>query len=262
MNIFSKLTYAIAGMAVAGALVAGTAVTFAQDDAPAGDTPRVQQEGRRGGNKVASETVADVLGITVEELQAYKDNGDNLSDIIADLGLDEDAVKAELQAAKEAAKLAKGAELLGITEAELQTRLDNGENIRDIAEELGVELPQRQGKRNKGSKVAPETVADILGITVEELDAYKDNGDRLTDIIADLGLDEDTVKEALKEAAAAERLAKGAELLGITEAELQAELDAGKSFREIAEELGVELPERNGRRGGGNAGATVEGDNA
>ncbi len=264
MNLFSKLTYAIAGMAVAGALVAGTAVTFAQDDVPA-DAPAVTERdgGRRGGAKLDPTVVADVLGITVEELEAFKDEGMRLDDIIAELGLDEDTVKEELQALKQAAKMDAAAEVLGISVDELQTRLDDGESIRDIADELGVDLPQRRGRRGGGANLPVEDVANVLGITVEELEAFKDEGMRMGDIIEELGLDEDTVKEELQALKQAARLTAGAELLGISEAELQERLDNGESFRDIAEELGVELPERNGRRGnGGGAAPAVEGDNA
>ncbi len=148
MKIFSKLSYIVSGMLVMAALVAGTAVTFAQEDAPAEDGARTSQRGP----KEATEAVADVFGITVEELQAYYDAGDRFDDIIADLGLDEDTVKEELRAVKQAAKMEQKAELLGISVEELQAELDAGKTFREIAEELGVELPERQGRRGFGRR--------------------------------------------------------------------------------------------------------------
>ncbi len=148
MKIFSKLSFIVSGMLVMAALVAGTAVTFAQEDAPADDGgARVSQRGP----KEAKQEVADVFGITVEELQAYYDAGDRHSDIIEDLGLDEDTIREELRTVKQALKMEKKADLLGISVDELQAMLDDGMSFQDIAEELGVELPERNGRRgNRG----------------------------------------------------------------------------------------------------------------
>ncbi len=148
MKLFSKLGFIVSGMLVMAALVAGTAVTFAQEDAPADDgNAQVSQRGP----KEAKEEVADVFGISVDELQAYYDAGDRHSDIIEDLGLDEDTIRAELREVKQALKMEKKADLLGISVDELQAMLDDGMNFREIAEELGVELPERNGRRgNRG----------------------------------------------------------------------------------------------------------------
>ncbi len=159
MKIFSKLSFIVSGMLVMAALVAGTAITFAQEDAPAEDGARTSQRGP----KEASEAVADVFGITVEELQAYYDAGDRHSDIIADLGLDEDTIKAELKAVKQAAKMEKKAELLGISVEELQAELDAGNTFAEIAEELGVELPEREGRRGNGRRGGGNGAAPVDG---------------------------------------------------------------------------------------------------
>ncbi len=148
MKLFSKLGFIVSGMLVMAALVAGTAVTFAQEDAPAEDGgARISQRGP----KEAKEEVADVFGITVEELQAYYDAGDRHSDIIEDLGLDEDTIREELREVKQALKMEKKADLLGISVDELQAMLDEGMTFQEIADELGVELPERNGRRgNRG----------------------------------------------------------------------------------------------------------------
>lgn len=51
---------------------------------------------------INQQALLQALGITAAELQAYKDEGLNMADIIIELGLDPEAVRAEAQTAREA----------------------------------------------------------------------------------------------------------------------------------------------------------------
>lgn len=145
MKLFSKLSLIVSGMMVMAALAVGTATTFAQEDAPADDGAAPTERAA----KEAHPEIAEVLGITVEELQAYYDAGTRHRDIIEDLGLDVDEIKPELRAVKKALKMESRAELLGMTVEELQAELDSGRTIHEIAEEAGVELPDCNGRKGK-----------------------------------------------------------------------------------------------------------------
>lgn len=47
--------------------------------------------------------LADALGITVDELQAARESGQKISDLLVDLGIDQETFQADVQAAQEAA---------------------------------------------------------------------------------------------------------------------------------------------------------------
>lgn len=127
---------------------------------------REGKRGRRGGGngvgnlidrEEAMQTVADILGISIEELEEARAEGTRLPELIEELGLDEEAVKAELQAAKEAA-VQQAVEDGTITQ-EQADRFLNGEGRGGRGEGRG-----ERGNRG-GNQDAPE------GITNDNLDA-------------------------------------------------------------------------------------------
>ena len=69
--------------------------------------------------------------------------------------------------------LEKKAEFLGLTEGELQTKLDGGQNFREIAEESGL-TKENFHSAKMGKHL--EKIAELLDTTVEDLEALKDEG--------------------------------------------------------------------------------------
>jgi hypothetical protein len=129
----------LSGLMVAG-LLAGAAVTFAQTDEPAAETPSATEESTtvvpesRGGSRlrVDDEALAEALGITVEELDAAKET--------ARLAMIDQAVADGL-----------------ITEAEGEALKLEDPGFSPLAREFGYDKD--------------EYLAEALGISVEELDA-------------------------------------------------------------------------------------------
>ncbi len=132
-------------------------------------------------------------------------------------------------------RLERAAEMLGMSAEELQAMIDEGKTIKEIAEELGVELPRRPGQ---GQRL--ERAAEMLGMSAEELQAMIDEGKTIKEIAEELGV------ELPRRPGQGQRLERAAEMLGMSAEELQAMIDEGKTIKEIAEELGVELPRRPG----------------
>ena len=127
---------------------------------------REGRKGRRGGggNRLGGiidraevqQTLAGILGISVEELEAAREDGTKLPELIEELGLDAEEVKAEMQAAREAA---------------IQQAVEDGTITQEQADELlsgegrGGRGHGGQGGRGQGGEGAPQ------GISNDNLDA-------------------------------------------------------------------------------------------
>ncbi len=133
------------------------------------------------------------------------------------------------------------AEILGLTQDEVRTALSEGQTVADLAAAQGVDI---------------QTVIDAI---------IADMTEHVEEHVADGGLTEAEAAEKLanaeervtdrvnmtREEAQATRRAALAEKLGMTVEELEAAKADGTSIRDLAEEAGIELPERGeGRRGG------------
>ena len=191
--------------------LAATGLVFAQEGV---------QPGEGKGNGVLREyihaAVAAELGMSVEELEAAIEAGQKPHEIAEEQGIDEEAFRAMMETAFQNAlgtALADGAitqeeydaiqergfrgpggrghgkgkiaELLGLTQEELQARLDAGESIEEIAEELGVELPER--REGRGPNV--ERLAEVLGIGAEEVQQRLDDGQTVQEMAEELGVE-------------------------------------------------------------------------
>lgn len=191
--------------------LAATGLVFAQEGVQPG-------EGR--GNGVLREyihaAVAAELGMSAENLEAALEAGQKPLEIAAEQGIDEEAFRAIMETAFQNAldaALADGAitqeeydaiqergfhgpggrghgkgqiaELLGLTQEELQARLDAGETIKEIAEEMGVDLPERRAGR--GPNV--ERLAEVLGISAEEVQQRLDEGQTIQEMAEELGVE-------------------------------------------------------------------------
>jgi uncharacterized protein YidB (DUF937 family) len=166
---------------------------FAQGSDPDGDHPL---------QPYVEEAVAGILGLTVEELQAAKDEGTRTVDLIEAAGLTVDEFRAALDEATPAIveqALADGA----ITQEQADLILERGLRM------FGPGGPGKHGggfggfgMRGDGvlQPYVESAVADILGMTVEELQAAKDEGTRTVDLIEAAGLTTDEFQTAMEEA--------------------------------------------------------------
>lgn len=103
----------------------------------------------------------------------------------------------------------KKAEILGLTEGELQTKLDDGQNFREIAEEQGLTKEDFRSAK-KGRHL--EKTAELLGITVDDLEALKDEGKTFDEILEAAGVTQEeflAMAKAEKIAKVEERVASG-----------------------------------------------------
>ncbi|MBN2556931.1 MAG: hypothetical protein JXA97_13415, partial [Anaerolineales bacterium] len=81
------------------------------------------------------ERAAELLGMTVEELQAALESGLTIRQLAEEAGITLEDVRPRL-----ANRLEQAAELLGMTVEELQAALESGLTIRHLAEEAGITL--------------------------------------------------------------------------------------------------------------------------
>lgn len=199
--------------------IAGATMVFAQEDsATAENAPAFVQEdaqedgprnGRRGderrGNgelrELASQVfdrdemkaaVADALGLTVEELEAAKEDGTKLRELAEAQGVDMETVKAAVQAYRE-------------------TAVADAIAAGTITDEQGEQLLSHDGKCNgkkqgRGGRlgrfvdreVVAAAIADTLGISVEELQAAKEAGTSMEELAAENGVELEEIRAAIE----------------------------------------------------------------
>lgn len=178
------------------------------------------------------EATAEILGISVDELQAALDGGQRLSDLIEAAGLTVEAFNAALEAALPeivAQALADGV----ITEELAEAILENG-------------LPGRRGWFSPLRPYIEEATAEILGIDTDELQAALEDGTAMGELLDEAGLTHLEFRMALDEATPGiVRSALADE--AITEAEADTILEYGLS-------LGSCGPGRHGHGGPGGFG--------
>ncbi|GAB4580378.1 MAG: hypothetical protein Fur0022_31180 [Anaerolineales bacterium] len=148
------------------------------------------------------EAVAGILGLTVEELQAARDEGTRTVDLIEAAGLTVEEFRTALAEATPAIveqALADGA----ITQEQADLILENGLRV------FGCGGPGKYGGGFGGfglhgdgvlQPYVEEAAAEILGMTVEELQTARDEGTRTVDLIEAAGLTTDEFQTAMEEA--------------------------------------------------------------
>ena len=224
MNKFLKIVGIAAAVAALAVLVLG-AVAFAQG--PLGGPWFGPFGGRLGhfpffGNDQADahrekmqEALANALGLSVEELDAARDDGKNLLEIAAAQGVDMADVQEALKAASE--------QLLDQAVADGLLTEEQADSMRQRWQDMADRGPLGMGDGFPGGRVGrglfpfagpdqadahrekmQEALANALGLSVEELDAARDDGKNLLEIAAAQGVDMADVQEALK--AASEQL--------------------------------------------------------
>ena len=269
---FAGLQYASAAESTETGGFAQMAETFPAADIQAQPEHRRGPGGRNGAEgplaPYAEEATADILGLTVEELQAAREDGTRLPELIEAAGLTKDEFKAAMEEAMPEV-LAQAVED-GVLTQEQADAIASGER---------PDRPEgKHGKRGGGQDGPLETykaaaAADILGLTVEELQAAREDGTRLPELIEAAGLTEDEFKAAMEEAQPeilaqavedgvltqeqADAIAAGerpegpkdllkpyaeeatADILGLTVEELQAAREDGTRMPELIEAAGL-----------------------
>ncbi|MCI0393307.1 MAG: hypothetical protein L0332_33590 [Chloroflexi bacterium] len=198
----------IAAVVVVVVLALGAAVAFAYPAAQDGDDPAASAGGN-GPCEVSREvmaqiidpeamkaTLAGALGLTVEELEAARAEGQGLVEIAEAQGVERAEVQATMEAARaEAIQEAAGEGLISDEQAECL---------------LGLEWPQRRDHFGGGllrEIIDPEAMqaalAEALGLTVEELEAARAEGKTVADIAEEQGVEPAEVREAMQAAWAA-----------------------------------------------------------
>ncbi|RME62337.1 MAG: hypothetical protein D6790_06510 [Caldilineae bacterium] len=170
-------------------------------------------KGRRGGEDHL-QAVADALGMTVEELQAAREEGKTLEEIAAEKGVDLQAVMLE-QAQEKLAQAVADGKLTQEEADQILERIQNGE-------QPGPFGPHRGHAGGPGQ----DALAEALGMTPEELHDALRSGQTLEEIAAEKGVDLEAVQEQIK----ADMLAQAQEKLA------QAVAD-GKLTQEEADQI-------------------------
>lgn len=139
------------------------------------------------------------------------------------------------------------AEVLEISEDELQDLLEDGAKIRDLLEDAGIEKEDfKPGRHHRLPEEAKEQIADLLGMTTDEVKAAREAGTDIRQMVQDAGL-EDEVRSIIEQYHG-ERTTKRkgkffeevATALGMTTEELKAELEDGTKIPELLEAHGLD----------------------
>ncbi|MFC2054659.1 hypothetical protein ACFLV7_10275, partial [Chloroflexota bacterium] len=142
-------------------------------------------------------TLADVLGISVEQLEEAFADGETIHMLVDELGLDITDVKTALQAAR--ADLIQQAVADGsITQEQADRMLDRQSKQNGF----GRAGKGRFGLKDKDGTVWQTTLAEVLGISVEQIEEALADGETIRTLVDELGLNITDVKTALQAARA------------------------------------------------------------
>ncbi len=153
--------------------------------------------GRGLGSDVQRETIAEALGLTVEELEAELESGKSLADLAEEKGVD-------LQAIYDAAAAARTAS----QRQNLEDQVASGDLTQDKADWLIEGQEQgfspnvlgRVGARGSSTEDTRETLAEILGLTADELKLQAWGGRNIEDLAERAGVTVEEVEAALETA--------------------------------------------------------------
>lgn len=235
----------LAGGMALGSVFAPVGIVNAQDSDDAENNTEEEENGRRGrGNKGAA--VAELLGMSVEELKAAFEEGQTLAEIAATQGVSEDdLVSALVAAAEERVDQALESGRLSEDEAAEKTA---GLEAR-ITERVNAE-PGEHGRHGRGghgprNRIGGE-ILDELGLDRDSVRAGFQADMSLAEIAAEAGISEADLVSALVDGAEA-RIDQAVEDGKIT-AEQAAEKKEGLEAN-ISEKVNTPPSEREGRGG-------------
>lgn len=179
-----KKTLVIVAIAIASVAALGL-MAFSFADAAGGfdvpslqafDGPQFKEQGEGALVPYVEEAIADILGISVEELQAAHEDGVPMETLIEEAGLTPEEFRAALDEATP-----------GIVEQALNDGAITEEQANFILEH-GLHRPK--GRRGLGP-MAPyllEATADALDMDPEELKAALQSGTTMNELLADAGM--------------------------------------------------------------------------
>jgi uncharacterized protein (DUF433 family) len=179
----------VAGSTMAFAQVdetmAETTAVLQQDDTPSTDRPQIVDP------EAVKAAIADTLGISMEELEAAREEGTKLPELAEELGVDIADVEAAIQAVR--AEAIDQALADGLITAEQAERLLNQD---------GRPGPGggRRGPQIFDREAMEAATADALGISVEELQAAREEGTTIPELAEELGVDMANVQAAVQAA--------------------------------------------------------------
>lgn len=199
MKLYKKMMVAC----VATLAISGSAIAFAQETVPlqdytiaqADEDDAVRSPRAFGGDGMPMEALAEVLGITVEELQAAMQEAREM------VRVEREAAREEARAQLETAV----AEALGITVEELQTAMAEADNMRDLVNVLDIspeELREamrtaQQTLREEARAEREAAIAEALGIAVEEWQVAVEASDSPEELAEALGITTEELREAI-----------------------------------------------------------------
>ena len=248
----TKYIFAISMIVFAIVLGAIMGITYNVSALEIGDE-NPSQNGHRGGGENL-ESVAEALGIPVEELQEALQNArpaecaegerpegvdckPDFETVASTLGITVEELEAAFQSTREKAsaeRLSSAAETLGVTVEALQTALENARPAECV-----------DGEKPEGVNCRPdfESVANELGVTTEELQSALGKGGSkggkgkgLENVAEALGVTVEELQQALQDA-------RPAECVGLERGEKPEGVDCRPDLQAAAESLGVDAEE-------------------
>ncbi len=177
-----NMLFVTIGIVVALVAALGVSAVFAQSDG--GERP--DSEVKDAIHEAVHTAIADALNMSVEDLEAAKEDGQRLPEIAEAQGVEIETVKAAAEAAKE--------------EAVNQAVADG-----TLTQEQADHILSGEGRGGRGGRSGKfggnsEALADALGMTVEELQAAKDEGLTLEEIAEQQGTTIEDVRAAMQSA--------------------------------------------------------------
>jgi uncharacterized protein (DUF433 family) len=192
MNKYLKTLAAVLALLV----VAGSTMAFAQVDETVAETTAVLQQDDTDRPQIidpeaVKAAIADTLGISVEELEAAREEGTKLPELAEELGVDMADVEAAIQAVRAEA----------IDQA-LADGLITAEQAERLLTQDGRPGPGggRRGPQIFDREAMEAAAADALGISVEELQAAREEGATIPELAEELGVDMADVQAAVQAA--------------------------------------------------------------
>ncbi len=223
------------------------------EQAESTENNRADRMARKSDRRAA---LAELLGLSVDELGEALRSGSTLADVAEAQGVDVQ-VLVDFMVEQANAKIDEALASGRITEDEAAARragiVEKAEAIIDGTAERGEKGRHkgRSGQRGQGQRgERGQTVADVLGVSVEELREAKAAGTTIAELAEANGVAVDAVVEALIADAAA-RIETAVENGRITEEQAADKLDAiEERIEAMVNGEGETERSRNGRRGG------------
>lgn len=181
-----------------------------------GEKPGAYSHGQRGGGWLASDEIAEVLGLTTDELKAALQGDKTLATIASEQNVDVDAVVNAIVEAK-TVKLDEQLSEGKLTQEEYDSRVaDLSEQAQKMVNGEWKGQPGGKGESGRQGGIkgigSSEEVAEALGLTTDELKTEVQSGKTLAAIATERNIDVQTVIAAIVEAQTAkynEQLSEG-----------------------------------------------------